>query len=70
MELVKNKPYNYALVTLFLSYCELIDGIMLTLRNINIYYNTAYHSTLHTSSFTLVYGRAPPELLSYVPGHA
>jgi len=31
-------------------------------------YNTAYHSTLRTLLFTVVYGRAPPELLPYALG--
>ena len=33
-------------------------------------YNTAYHSTLHTTSFQVVYGRPPPTLLPCQPGSA
>jgi len=33
-------------------------------------YNTAYHSALRTSPFTVVYGRASPDMLPYVPGRA
>jgi hypothetical protein len=31
----RNKPYNYALITLLPLCCALIEGIMLTLRAIN-----------------------------------
>ena len=33
-------------------------------------YNTAFHSALCTTPFTVVYGRAPPALLLYEPGSA
>jgi len=36
VELVRNKPYNYALIIIFLLCCALIDGIILTLRTVNI----------------------------------
>jgi len=31
-------------------------------------YNTAYHSVLRTSLFTVVYSHTPPKLLLYAPG--
>jgi len=33
-------------------------------------YNSAYHTALQTSSFQVVYGRPPPDLLPYTSGHA
>jgi transposase InsO family protein len=33
-------------------------------------YNTAYHLSLHTSPFRVVYGRDPPSLRAYTPGAA
>ncbi|KAK0592694.1 hypothetical protein LWI29_023740 [Acer saccharum] len=33
-------------------------------------YNTSWHSSIKTTPFELVYGRAPPTLLSYIPGAA
>ena len=33
-------------------------------------YNTSWHSATQTTFFEAVYGRAPPNLLSYVPGIA
>ncbi|KAG8646403.1 hypothetical protein MANES_09G001401v8 [Manihot esculenta] len=32
------------------------------------YYNTSFHSSLHTTPFQVVYGREPSRLLSYAPG--
>jgi hypothetical protein len=33
-------------------------------------YNSAYHTTLQTSPFQVVYGWPPPDLLTYAPGQA
>lgn len=33
-------------------------------------YNTAFHSALRTTSFQVVYGRPPPNMLPYQPGSA
>jgi hypothetical protein len=33
-------------------------------------YNSAYQSSLRTSSFRVVYGHDPPAILSYTPGAA
>jgi hypothetical protein len=33
-------------------------------------YNTAYHKSIHTTPFELVYGSNPPQLKSYSPGNA
>ena len=33
-------------------------------------YNTSWHSAIKTTPFEVVYGRPPPNLLSYIPGLA
>ncbi|GLT61286.1 hypothetical protein SLA2020_340050 [Shorea laevis] len=33
-------------------------------------YNTSWHSTIRSTPFTVVYGREPPTLLTYLPGTA
>jgi hypothetical protein len=33
-------------------------------------YNTSWHSTIKNTPFTVVYGRDPPKLLTYLPGKA
>ena len=48
------KPKDWVLWILWAEYC----------------YNTSWHSAFKTTPFQVVYGRPPPNLLSYVPGMA